>query len=185
MQSSTSLQPSKSRPTITQTRLCEVCDYDPETGNLIWKESGKKRTVGAVIGSLGSHGYLETSIDRNRYLVHRLVWLWHKGEFPVQHTDHINHIRTDNRIDNLRAVSNRENNYNQSKRTKPTTSRWRGVSWDTGRQIWKSALKSAKGYKFVGYFKEEADAAMAYNEAALQYYKEFANLNVHEENYVA
>lgn len=162
---------------ITQARLKEVCEYVPATGQLVWKEPGRKRQVGEPIGSLGSHRYLETCIDRKRYLVHRLVWLWHCGEFPIEHTDHINHDRVDNRIENLRAATNRQNNFNQQKRKKKTSSKYRGVSWDTSRGIWKAAINLKGKQKFLGYHSDELSAARAWNKAAQELYGEYANLN--------
>jgi hypothetical protein len=110
-------------------------------------------------------------------LVHRLVWFWHHGTFPREHTDHINHCRTDNRIENLRAVTNQQNNFNQSKRSKSTSSKWRGVSRNTKLQLWRAAIKVEGHQKFLGYYTEEEDAALAWNFAAVEYYGEFANLN--------
>lgn len=162
---------------LTQKRLKEVCDYDPNTGSLLWKEPGKKRVVGERVGSLGSHGYLETSIDYHRCLVHRLVWLWHHGEFPAEHTDHINHDRVDNRIENLRSVTNRQNNFNQRKRIKRTSSRYKGVSWNTRRRKWKAAIKLGNKHLTIGYYASEFEAALKYNQVATEYYGPYAHLN--------
>lgn len=162
---------------MTQELLKEICDYDPVFGTLIWKQSGRKRRVGYKVGSLGNHGYLETSINYNRYLVHRLVWLWHTGHFPVEHTDHINHNKQDNRIENLRSVTNGQNNYNQSKRKKPTTSKYRGVSWCKAKRKWKASIQVAGIYKFIGYYTDEKSAAIAWNTYAANKYGQYANLN--------
>lgn len=161
---------------LTEKELREACDY-VSSGHLIWKKAGKKRIVGKIVGSLGSHGYYETCINRKRYLVHRLIWLYHYGILPSEQIDHINHDRTDNRIENLRDVTNGQNNYNQSKRSKKTTSRYKGVSWDSKRSCWKSAIQCAGKYTFIGYFDTENIAALAYNNKATLLYKEHANLN--------
>lgn len=166
--------------TITQERIKQVCDYEPRTGELVWKEPGKKRIVGKRVGSTTLGGYLETCIDRKRYLVHRLVWLWHHGCLPPEHTDHINHNRSDNRIENLRAATNRENNFNQSKRRGSTTSLWRGVDWCIRRGRWRARLHAYGSSHHIGYFDCEEDAAMAWNAEALSSYGRFVNLNTAE-----
>ena len=56
-------------------------------------------------GSLDKDGYLIIKIKGKQYKAHRLAWLYEFGSFPNTNIDHINGIRTDNRISNLRAVS--------------------------------------------------------------------------------
>lgn len=82
-----------------------------EDGNLIWKErepvdriakTFNSRFAGKVVGSLATTGYLETAIKQKRYLVHRLVFLYHHGYLP-EFVDHRNGVRTDNQIENLRV----------------------------------------------------------------------------------
>lgn len=162
---------------ITQAELRDSCGYDPATGNLIWIKPGRKRVVGLPVGSLAPTGYIETCINRKRHLVHRLVWLWHHGEMPMLKVDHINRCRTDNRIENLRLVDDHQNCFNQSKRERITSSKWRGVSWCNRRSKWKSAIVGHKKYSFVGYFPDQDTAAMAYNERAAELYGQFAALN--------
>lgn len=60
-------------------------------------------------GSLDKDGYLIIKIKKKQYKAHRLVYAFFNGKFPEQEIDHINRIRTDNRIDNLRAVTRTEN----------------------------------------------------------------------------
>lgn len=60
-------------------------------------------------GSLDKDGYLIIKIKKKQYKAHRLVYAFFNGKFPEQEIDHINRIRTDNRIDNLRAVTRIEN----------------------------------------------------------------------------
>ena len=162
---------------ITHSELLEACIYDSNSGSLIWKTPGKKRIVGKKVGSVALTGYLETSINYSRQLVHRLVWLYHYGTFPKGALDHINHNRLDNRIENLREVTNSQNNYNQSKRTQKTTSRYRGVSWETRRGSWKAAINKEGTYYYIGNFKSEEIAAKEYNTKAIELYGIYANLN--------
>jgi hypothetical protein len=61
---------------LTQEKVRGLLDYNPETGELIRRVSTNSRArAGDVAGCLGSHGYLVTQINRERYLNHRIVWL--------------------------------------------------------------------------------------------------------------
>lgn len=64
----------------------------------------KKSPKGKQIGHLDRHGHLIFAYDKVNYMVHRLAWFHFYGEWPKQFIDHINCIKTDNRIENLRDV---------------------------------------------------------------------------------
>jgi hypothetical protein len=102
---------------LTQERIRDLFDYDSETGHLIRKYTMGGQKPG-IADSMRNDGYYRVSIFGKRYLSHRIVWLWNKGYFPKKEIDHINHDRADNRIENLREVSTKENAQNHSaKRT--------------------------------------------------------------------
>ena len=60
-------------------------------------------------GSLDKDGYLIIKVKEKQFKAHRIVWLLHYGKFPEMELDHINHNRTDNRIENLREVDRQGN----------------------------------------------------------------------------
>jgi hypothetical protein len=100
---------------ITQEKLKEILDYNPDTGIFTWKVSKAKRIkVGSVAGCKNNLGYILIRIDGKIYLAHRLAWLYTHGDFPLNCIDHINQIKDDNRICNLRDVTVSENMQNQS-----------------------------------------------------------------------
>jgi hypothetical protein len=100
---------------ITQEKLKEILDYNPDTGIFTWKVSKAKRIkVGSVAGCKNNLGYILIRIDGKIYLAHRLAWLYTNGDFPLNCIDHINQIKDDNRICNLRDVTVSENMQNQS-----------------------------------------------------------------------
>jgi hypothetical protein len=109
--------------------------------------------------------------------IHRLV----AQEFLDNHedkpnVDHIDGVRTNNCVSNLRWASTRENNRNQRKR-EGKSSRFKGVSWITRDVIWQSGIKHNGKSMNLGRFNHEKDAARAYNEKALELFGEFACLN--------
>lgn len=93
-----------------------------------------------------------------------------------EEVDHINGNRLDNRKDNLRICSRKENSRNQIKRNN-TSSKYKGVSWNKRNQKWMSFITYNYKRIHLGYFYNEIDAAKAYNKAAIKYHKEFAKLN--------
>ncbi len=91
--------------------------------------------------------------------------------------DHINRDGLDNQRNNLRKCTNAENVKNTKSR-KNSTSKYLGVSINNRNYKWLSQINFNKKGVFLGYFENEIDAALAYNEAAIKYHGEFANLNV-------
>jgi hypothetical protein len=125
--------------------------YDAETGTLTWlvrlsshyARRGHERPmsrahVGRVAGSLLPNGYMNISVKGERLMVHRVVWAWCYGAWPAGQVDHINHVRSDNRIVNLRDVSASENQRNASKRS-GNLSGVVGVSFDNQKKDMGSA----------------------------------------------
>jgi len=60
--------------------------------------------IGDMVGRVQSNGYVRISIKRKFFQAHRLVWLWHNNIMPATGIDHINNIKSDNRIQNLRLA---------------------------------------------------------------------------------
>ena len=104
--------------------------------------------------------------------MHRLVM---KASQDVK-IDHINNIRHDNRICNLRIADDSQNGHNKSK-SKGASSKYFGVSYCNTRNKWR-AMICKNGERFVlGRFSNEIDAAKAYNTRAIELYGSYANLN--------
>ena len=96
------------KPQPTQERLRELFDY--ADGRLMRRAKVSGNRVGQIIGCAHHSGYVVAKVDYRQHSVHRLVWIWHNGEIPAELViDHINGNRADNRIENLQAISPRQN----------------------------------------------------------------------------
>jgi len=156
---------------ITQTELKNILDYNPETGEFIWKKNIRKILVGCIAGTVDRNKYRRININHQRYLAHRLAWFYMTGDWPEQYIDHINHNRDDNRFSNLRLATKSENSRN-AKRNKNNTSGYKGVSKKGNKfiaQIWVD-------YKRInlGLFDTAEQAHIAYIQAAKTHFKDFA-----------
>jgi hypothetical protein len=151
----------KSRDTLTQARLKELLHYDPETGVFTWREFRRGKAVaGSVAGSLNPTGYIHIYVDNNPYKAHRLAWLYTNGAWPEKFIDHINGVRDDNRLCNLRAVTNQENVCNIKNARSDSTTGLLGVGARRNKFV---ATVRHKGQRFfLGYFDTAEEAYAAY-----------------------
>lgn len=142
----------------TQARATKMFSY--KNGFLIRKTKPRNGTnVGAIVGSKHNKGYLTVRIDDKSYLIHRLVWLWHKGYFPENCVDHINGIKTDNRIENLREISNQCNVRNCGNH-KDNTSGVKGISWNSRKRLWSADIGVFRKHKSLGCYKDFSEAVL-------------------------
>lgn len=139
--------------------LKKFLTYDPETGFFTWiKISSNNTSVGHRAGSKETSGYWIITFKAEIYKAHRIAWLFVHGAQPFGQIDHINGKRDDNRISNLREVTNRENQQNN----------WRhragknvGVSFKKDKNKWKAYTHVLGKQKHLGYFETESEAFMA------------------------
>ncbi|EII4275234.1 HNH endonuclease [Salmonella enterica] len=107
----------------------DLIDYNSENGVLTAKVNFSGRQAGSVIGSQTWQGYYAFSLFGKKCFAHRLAWLLHYGEWPSQPIDHINGIKTDNSIRNLRLCSLSQNQFNKPTQKNNTTG-VKGVYWN-------------------------------------------------------
>jgi hypothetical protein len=90
---------------MTAEELRALLLYDEQTGLFTNRVKRKKAHVGQPAGSTKRSGYVRLVIGGRDYAAHRLAWLYVHGQWPTSMLDHINGVRSDNRIENLREVS--------------------------------------------------------------------------------
>lgn len=121
--------------------LKNILKYDKNKGLFYWKNP-KARNVkeGQLTGNKQKSGYITITVDSKQYLAHRLAWLYEYGVFPKNDIDHINGIRDDNRIENLRECTRQQNMYNR-RLNKDSTSGVKNVHWSATSNKWRVRIR--------------------------------------------
>jgi hypothetical protein len=141
------------RRKITAEELRARLRYDPETGEF-------SRPDGGSVGCLNPEGYVAIRVARKQYRAHRLAWLYVTGSWPKNEIDHINRVRHDNRIANLRDVTRLENNDNRIAPPKPSG---RPLGVDRGPEGHFRAKITCRGRRFdLGYYQTPEEAHEVY-----------------------
>lgn len=155
---------------ITAEEVRRLLNYDPETGiftNRVFR--GLRALEGAKAGSLTTGGYIEISIRKRKYAAHRLAWLYVYGKWPRYNVDHINRIKTDNRVSNLRDVTQIENGQNKSLH-RNNTSGVTGIDWHRQNKRWRVRIRVNWQSINLGYYVNLSDAIEARKTAETKYH---------------
>lgn len=158
---------------LTAKSVRSIFLYDHSTGKLFYKVRRNGRVpAGSEVGCLCPDGYLRTTIKKECYLVHRLIWLFFYGKWPKEEIDHVNRNRKDNRIINLREATRFQNVCNVPLR-KDNKSGLRGVHYYKNRKMWCAQI-GGKTRKTIGYFNSKEEAYKAYSQEVIKRRGEFA-----------
>ena len=143
---------------LTQERLKEYLKYNRDTGIFIWRVGRGGVHVNHPAGTKDKNGYIVIRIDGTGYKAHRLAFLYIEGRFPNKQVDHINRIRHDNKWENLRHSTIRENSEN-----KINNNNFIGVCWRKSDRCWQaySSLSEEEGRVFIGRYKTHLAACYA------------------------
>lgn len=150
---------------MNQQQLREILSYDPDSGLFRWLVTRKGASKSKAAGSKMTHGYIAIRIDGKDYTAHRLAWLYVYGVEPSGYIDHINGDRSDNRIVNLRDVSQVVNMQNVYAAKSNSKTGLRGVSWHAQRKKYTARIKSGARYLSLGLHDTPEAAHAAYMEA--------------------
>lgn len=159
--------------TLSRERLMQILHYDPGSGLFTWindQRSGVK--AGSVAGSINSNGYIIIMISKKSYSAHRLAYFYVKGVWPQKHIDHINGVRTDNRIKNLRNADSIKNGQNM-RLLDTNKSGFKGVHWSKACNKWRAKIDLNGSQHHLGFFSDLELAALVAAEARDKYFGEY------------
>ena len=149
-------------------QLREILEYQPETGLFFWKKKRNGISVGQLAGGKDRDGYIRIRIDNVKYAAHRLAWMYIHNDFPKNFIDHINGIKSDNRICNIRDVTRSENMQNLFKPQGRNI--YIGVYKNQNANTWYSKIEINGKQIRLGTFKTPEEANIAYKKAKLIYH---------------
>jgi hypothetical protein len=148
---------------LNASRLRELLDYDPATGVFTRRVRTSHRIkCGDVAGTLRPDGYLKISLLNSGFLAHRLAWLYMTGKWPEHQIDHINGVRHDNRLANLRDVTPTHNQQNQRvAHVRNKSCGMLGVTLTKGNK-WQAQISAEGRHKHIGTYATPQEASEAY-----------------------
>ena len=153
----------KGEANLDQERLKQVIAYCPDTGAFTWLRTG------SAAGSIDGRGYLLICVDGRKYRAHRLAWLYAHGRWPSKFIDHINGVKNDNRLCNLRDVTWSENRQNETKARKNSLTGFLGVTYSKPKKPlakhYAARIYIDKKLRSLGYYATAEEAHEAYLEA--------------------
>ena len=159
------------RPPITAEEARANFHYEPETGHLCRKGGLYDGSAGFLNGG----GYRQISYHCRRISTHRLAWLITYGEWPPHEIDHINGVRDDNRLTNLRAATNTQNMQNRP-RFKNNKLGVKGVIQTRYNKFRAQCMRDRK-WVLNKTFDTLEEATLAYQRACLEYHGVFSRLS--------
>lgn len=140
--------------------------YDADTGLFTWHNPGNPRFKGQIAGNLiKGKGYVYIGLGGAYFMAHRLAWVVTYKKWPSGEIDHINGIRHDNRLSNLRDVTRSENMCNQRTAQARNKAGLLGVCHNKNKDRWEARIGLNGKYKVIGLFRTPAEAHEAYLKA--------------------
>lgn len=151
---------------LSAERARELFNYDPATGSLTWKAYRRGATLPQGAERRLEQGYIRLGVEGRKYLAHRLIWLITTGRWPTGVLDHVNGVRSDNRLCNLRESTPQSNSENRRHAQADSKTGLLGVSVHKGR--FRAVIWSKGTRKTLGAFPTPEEAHQAYLTAKRQ-----------------
>lgn len=153
---------------LTQEYLQSILDYNKDTGIFTWLKfrASNKVKPGDIAGTVNKRKYRYISINNKDYKAHRLAWLYVYGTWPKNNIDHINGDPSDNRIENLRDVTQVVNAKNMIMHR---NGKLLGTSFHKPTNKWRSFIMLNKKFKHLGLYNTQQEAHEAYLREASKY----------------
>ena len=165
----------KTNSDIPVAELRRLFTYNPDDGELRWAvDRNGGAYAGDVAGTNTGRGYLAICTRGKNYRVHRIVWAIVHGEWPELQIDHINGIRDDNRLCNLRLATAQQNMIGRRGFSRPSASGYRGVHRTKGSKPFRAYARINGKNVILGYFHCPKEAHAVHVAAVLEHHGEFA-----------
>ena len=146
----------------TQAELHKILHY--RDGNLIWKVQRGSGKVGKIAGYHNGMGYREVRYKKRSYKAHRLIWIYVYGSIdPSLEIDHIDGVKDNNRVENLRLVTRRQNMYNCTGA--------KGYTWNKRDRKYCAQIRFGSKNIHLGNYDTKQEARQAYLDAKPKYHK--------------
>lgn len=158
----------RKRPSIDRVRQLFAIN---ENGALVRSSLCKGRNIDGTVGSVRTNGYIRVKIDYMDIYAHHIVWALSHNKWPECDIDHINCDRSDNRIENLRIATKKQNQGNKSKKAGKYLPK--GVQRARSGRYQAFIQSDGKSYN-LGTFDTPDAASDAYAVAAQHVFGEFA-----------
>ena len=155
---------------VTQQEIRTLMVYNAATGEATWVRGKWK---GHKVGTPLPSGYVQVRVKGRSYQLHRVIWLWMTGEWPVAQVDHKDGDRANNRWDNLRLATHTQNQWNTGTRS-DNSSGFKGVTRPRGRTKWHAYINESGRRKFLGSYPTAEEANQAAIAARQVAHGEFA-----------
>jgi hypothetical protein len=151
----------------TKSRLHELFDYQKD-GSFVRKSSGKP-----VVSNMGSRRYARVYVDGKAMALHRMIYIYHYGKINGV-IDHIDNDRSNNRIENLRDVTQQQNCLNRNHRGN-SNSPFKNVYWSKAANKWSVQVTANGRRKYLGVFSDIELADLVAQEARNTFHGNFVN----------
>ena len=143
-------------------------------GNLYWRKSYGPIKGGWKAGCVTKTGYRQVKINKKPIHAHRIVFWLHHGYWPKdKDIDHINRVKNDNRIENLRECTKSQNQWNICD-TKNESKYGKGVSWDKSTKRYVARIEVNRKRIYLGWFNDPEEARKVAIEARKRYHGEWS-----------